>query len=97
MGPRGGPGNSPSEAVSLTLLVVRGPYVGRQIQVSAGKIVRIGRTNRSDQAFPDDTYLIRGALRGRLRRAGVPDSGFRQLQRHLCQWSEDRGGNGAWG
>ena len=43
--------------MSVTLLVVHGPYVGRQIQVVAGQTVLFGRTDRCDQAFPKDTYL----------------------------------------
>ncbi|MBZ5591640.1 MAG: DUF4123 domain-containing protein [Acidobacteriia bacterium] len=41
----------------VTLLVVQGPYVGQQIQVGAGQTFRIGRTDRSEYAFPNDTYL----------------------------------------
>jgi pSer/pThr/pTyr-binding forkhead associated (FHA) protein len=43
--------------MSVTLLVIQGPYVGRQIQVDAGQVFRVGRTDRSEHAFPDDTYL----------------------------------------
>ena len=43
--------------MAVTLLIVRGPYVGQQIQVGAGQIFRIGRTERSEYAFPNDTYL----------------------------------------
>jgi hypothetical protein len=41
----------------VTLLVVQGPYVGRQIPLGAGQVFRVGRTDRSEHAFPDDTYL----------------------------------------
>jgi len=43
--------------MAVTLLIVRGPYVGQQIQVGAGQTFRIGRTERSEYAFPNDTYL----------------------------------------
>ena len=43
--------------MSVTLLVIQGPYVGRQIQVGAGQVCRVGRTDRSEHAFPNDTYL----------------------------------------
>jgi pSer/pThr/pTyr-binding forkhead associated (FHA) protein len=43
--------------MSLTLLVIQGPYAGRQIQVGAGRVFRVGRTDRSEHAFPNDTYL----------------------------------------
>lgn len=43
--------------MAVTLLIVRGPYVGQQIQVGAGQTFRIGRTERSEHAFPNDTYL----------------------------------------
>jgi hypothetical protein len=43
--------------MTVTLLVIQGPYVGRQIQVGAGQVVRVGRTDRSEHAFPNDTYL----------------------------------------
>jgi len=43
--------------MAVTLLIVRGPYVGQQIQVDAGQTFRIGRTERSEYAFPNDTYL----------------------------------------
>jgi pSer/pThr/pTyr-binding forkhead associated (FHA) protein len=41
----------------VELLVVRGPYAGQQIQVGAGQVVRIGRTDRSNYALANDTYL----------------------------------------
>ena len=43
--------------MSVMLLVIQGPYVGRQIQVGVGQAFRVGRTDRSEHAFPDDTYL----------------------------------------
>ena len=43
--------------MSVTLLVIQGPYVGRQIQVGVGQVFRVGRTDRSEEAFPNDTYL----------------------------------------
>jgi len=43
--------------MSVTLLVIQGPYVGRQIQVNVGQVFRVGRTDRSEEAFPNDTYL----------------------------------------
>ena len=43
--------------MSVTLAVIQGPYVGRQIQLGAGQVFRVGRTDRSEHAFPDDTYL----------------------------------------
>lgn len=43
--------------MSVTLSVIQGPYVGRQIQLGAGQVFRVGRTDRSEHAFPDDTYL----------------------------------------
>ena len=43
--------------MSVTLLVIQGPYVGRQIPVGAGQVFRVGRTDRSEHAFPNDTYL----------------------------------------
>jgi hypothetical protein len=41
----------------LELLVVRGPHAGQQIQIGAGQVVRIGRTDRSHYALSNDTYL----------------------------------------
>jgi hypothetical protein len=43
--------------MSVTLLVIQGPYVGRQIRVGAGQMFRVGRTDRSEHALPNDTYL----------------------------------------
>jgi pSer/pThr/pTyr-binding forkhead associated (FHA) protein len=43
--------------MSVTLLVIQGPYVGRQIQVGVGQVFRVGRTDRAEHAFPNDTYL----------------------------------------
>jgi len=43
--------------VAVVLFIATGPNAGRQIPVAAGQIVRVGRTSRSDYAFPDDTYL----------------------------------------
>jgi len=43
--------------MSVTLLVIQGPYVGRQIRVGAGQVFRVGRTDRSEHPFPNDTYL----------------------------------------
>jgi hypothetical protein len=43
--------------MSVTLSVIQGPYEGRQIQVGVGQVFRVGRTDRSEHAFPDDTYL----------------------------------------
>ena len=43
--------------MSVTLLVIQGPYVGRQIQAGTGQVFRVGRTDRSEHAFPNDTYL----------------------------------------
>lgn len=41
----------------VELLIVRGPHAGQQIQVGAGQVVRIGRTERSNYALSNDTYL----------------------------------------
>jgi hypothetical protein len=43
--------------MAVALLIVQGPYVGQQIPVGAGQTFRIGRTERSEYAFPNDTYL----------------------------------------
>lgn len=43
--------------MAVALLIVRGPYVGQQIPVGTGQTVRVGRTERSEYAFPNDTYL----------------------------------------
>jgi hypothetical protein len=43
--------------MSLTLVVVQGPYVGQQIHVGSGQTVSIGRTGRANHSFPNDTYL----------------------------------------
>ncbi len=43
--------------MSVTLLVIQGPYAGWQIQAGAGQVFRVGRTDRSEHAFPNDTYL----------------------------------------
>jgi hypothetical protein len=43
--------------MSVTLFIAAGPYAGQQIQVGAGQTVSIGRTERSNYAFPGDTYL----------------------------------------
>ncbi len=39
------------------LQVVSGPFTGRRIEVPAGSTVRLGRTNKSDHAFPGDTFM----------------------------------------
>lgn len=41
----------------VELLIVRGPHAGQQIPVGAGQVVRIGRTDRSNYALSNDTYL----------------------------------------
>jgi hypothetical protein len=43
--------------MAVELLIVRGPHAGQQIQVGAGQVVRIGRTDRSNYALSNDTYL----------------------------------------
>ena len=43
--------------MALALFIATGPNAGRQIPVGTGQTVRIGRTSRSDYAFPNDTYL----------------------------------------
>ena len=43
--------------MAVALLIIQGPYVGQQIPVSAGQSFRIGRTERAEYAFPNDTYL----------------------------------------
>jgi len=43
--------------MAVTLLVIQGPYVGRQIRIGTGQVFRVGRTDRSEHAFPNDTYL----------------------------------------
>jgi len=41
----------------VALFIATGSNAGQQIPVGAGQAVRIGRTSRSDYAFPNDTYL----------------------------------------
>ncbi len=43
--------------MAVSLFITIGPNVGQQIPVGAEQVVRIGRTSRSDYAFPEDNYL----------------------------------------
>jgi hypothetical protein len=43
--------------MAVALFIACGSNAGQQIPVSAGQPVRVGRTSRSDYAFPGDTYL----------------------------------------
>src|SRR5580698_1687534 len=41
----------------VILEAVSGPIAGRRIEISAGTILRIGRTAKSDYALSEDSYL----------------------------------------
>ena len=43
--------------MAVALFIACGSNAGQQIPVSAGQPVLVGRTSRSDYAFPGDTYL----------------------------------------
>jgi len=43
--------------MAIALFVATGSDAGQQIPVGVGQTVRVGRTSRSDYAFPNDTYL----------------------------------------
>jgi len=43
--------------MAISLFIATGSNAGQQIPVDAGQTVRIGRTTRSDYAFPNDSYL----------------------------------------
>jgi hypothetical protein len=43
--------------MAVVLFIATGSNVGQQISIDAGQTVRIGRTSRSDYAFPNDSYL----------------------------------------
>lgn len=43
--------------MAVALFIANGSKAGQQIPVGAGQIVRVGRTSRSDYAFPEDNYL----------------------------------------
>lgn len=43
--------------MAVALFIATGSNAGQQIPVGAGLTVRVGRTSRSDYAFPNDTYL----------------------------------------
>src|SRR5258708_2359963 len=43
--------------MAVALFIASGSNVGQQIPVGAGQTVRVGRTSRSDYAFPNDSYL----------------------------------------
>lgn len=43
--------------MAVALFIATGSNAGQQIPVGVGQTVRLGRTSRSDYAFPDDTYL----------------------------------------
>ena len=75
--------------MSVMLLVIQGPYVGRQIQVGVGQAFRVGRTDRSEHAFPDDNYLSGTHLEVGCNEQGCWIRDLARLQRHVPQWSED--------
>jgi len=43
--------------MAISLFIASGSNVGQQIPVRTGQTVRVGRTSRSDYAFPNDSYL----------------------------------------